>query len=727
MEIDKVYFTVDSDGADTLLHENFKQHVDYKELPNGDVIYVMNHRKYDQFVDLATSTSQEYGDSIEEVDDEGYPVDVKAGNGAYLKRDEPLNRNTVREWSGEWITDEQIRAIEDALIESDIEPHQYFRVRNFSTPDQESDYIWARVNYLHSQIRPGMEPHSLSEDQVKDIIYGMIKAVQYPSAGKGARVSNDDFEEAKTFLMDKTIFSYSLGQLEPTEHKIKGIYITPEHYNQRHLFFSFYGNEWPHQFNDYDKLSENQLGDLLAGEEVELKDSQGEPYIVALGDMAGKGKKVGDIKESDLKAGSKFKTRNGIVWIIDSLERHPDYGTLARTSMEGGEKNRYLDPAYDVALFLTEEGAVEIAAQGKRVDDKFELGTPAIHHRINYNGDEEAEAGEIVMNDIAMWHPKDGPNKELYVAGTLKGMSLYKNKNYSGSEKRFIVPDWNNVETFYEANERNGKKFEIKNTAAKGKKISGLGVGDLLSTDMGYGKIEKDNGDSFDVRTWDENRKIFYLKTMPKNQSGVYFVTVKGDKGYDSTGQGMSISSLFKPEKISNYETRDITEAAIREGREYTDPNSMFAGLKKSNTAKHGTKIENMENYYYLKIGNKIIETFAGTGNQYVYEIVGHDKNGLQVKEHTITKGKKSDTFVINFYDLTKYMGIDAKGYQIEGKPLENERDEFLLQMEIDNIKKSFEVKEKAHEVAEVKQEVSQAKKRSRRTPKPSYKNKSRR
>jgi len=81
MEIDKVYFTVDSDGADTLLHENFKRHVDYKNLENGDVIYVMPHRQFDRFVDLATSTSQEYGDSIEEVDDEGYPVVDKAGNG----------------------------------------------------------------------------------------------------------------------------------------------------------------------------------------------------------------------------------------------------------------------------------------------------------------------------------------------------------------------------------------------------------------------------------------------------------------------------------------------------------------------------------------------------------------------------------------------------------------------------------------------------------------------
>lgn len=54
--------------------------------------------------------------------------------------------------------------------------------------------------------------------------------------------------------------------------------------------------------------------------------------------------------------GCQFKTRQGIVWIIDEIEP----GELVRTSMKGGKKGNYRDPLNDVVLFLNEQGAAII-------------------------------------------------------------------------------------------------------------------------------------------------------------------------------------------------------------------------------------------------------------------------------------------------------------------------------------------------------------------------------
>jgi hypothetical protein len=70
-EKDLVYFTIDNDSADSLLHENFKRYVDYEHLDNGDVLYKMERRNFERFEDLASSTSEEFEDSIEEVNSNG--------------------------------------------------------------------------------------------------------------------------------------------------------------------------------------------------------------------------------------------------------------------------------------------------------------------------------------------------------------------------------------------------------------------------------------------------------------------------------------------------------------------------------------------------------------------------------------------------------------------------------------------------------------------------------
>ncbi len=96
----------------------------------------------------------------------------------------------------------------------------------------------------------------------------------------------------------------------------------------------------------------------------------------------------------------------------------------------------------------------------ENTSDKFELGTPAVYHSINFNGQQEEVSGEVVMNREE-YKSKDGM---IYSPQTIKGMSLYADSNYSGSGYRFIVPDWNNVERFSEANRRtqNSEPFIIR-------------------------------------------------------------------------------------------------------------------------------------------------------------------------------------------------------------------------------------------------------------------------
>jgi len=68
--------------------------------------------------------------------------------------------------------------------------------------------------------------------------------------------------------------------------------------------------------------------------------------------------------------------------------------------------------------------------------ESFKLGTP-----VTYDGD----SGEVILNKQTYKHKGGGVSKP----GTLKGISLYKNDNYSGPGERFVVPDsWFKVKKF---------------------------------------------------------------------------------------------------------------------------------------------------------------------------------------------------------------------------------------------------------------------------------------
>ncbi len=87
--------------------------------------------------------------------------------------------------------------------------------------------------------------------------------------------------------------------------------------------------------------------------------------------------------------------------------------------------------------------------------ESFELGTPAVYHSVDFNRERSEESGEVTLNK-EIYRDVYGTGR-TYQPGTVKGISLYPDKNYSGSGTRFIIPNWNNVESFSENTKRKQK------------------------------------------------------------------------------------------------------------------------------------------------------------------------------------------------------------------------------------------------------------------------------
>ncbi len=104
---DLVYFIVDNDDADMLLHENFRKYIDYENLSNGDVLYKMDRRNFERFEDLAYSTSQKYEDAIEEVNSDGTYQMRKGGNltANDVSRGSWVKHNTTKVLAKVWNVD----------------------------------------------------------------------------------------------------------------------------------------------------------------------------------------------------------------------------------------------------------------------------------------------------------------------------------------------------------------------------------------------------------------------------------------------------------------------------------------------------------------------------------------------------------------------------------------------------------------------------------------------
>lgn len=86
--------------------------------------------------------------------------------------------------------------------------------------------------------------------------------------------------------------------------------------------------------------------------------------------------------------------------------------------------------------------------------DRFELGTPVVYHSLDYNDEPREQSGEVALNREEYRNFYTDRNK-VYPPKTIKGIKLYNSNNV------FIVPEWDKVETFYEANARIAKEQKL--------------------------------------------------------------------------------------------------------------------------------------------------------------------------------------------------------------------------------------------------------------------------
>jgi hypothetical protein len=113
---------------------------------------------------------------------------------------------------------------------------------------------------------------------------------------------------------------------------------------------------------------------------------------------------------------------------------------------------------------MGEGGTVEPYKKYLEKMDSFELGTPAVHHFFNYNGDPREESGEVVMNQETYQEIINGQRSgPIYQPRTVKGISLYGDESNRAIANDFIIPNWNNVESFGDETRRQqrGGKFKI--------------------------------------------------------------------------------------------------------------------------------------------------------------------------------------------------------------------------------------------------------------------------
>jgi hypothetical protein len=90
-----------------------------------------------------------------------------------------------------------------------------------------------------------------------------------------------------------------------------------------------------------------------------------------------------------------------------------------------------------------------------------------------------------------------------------KGIELYPNENYSGDKRLFIAPNWNNVETFYDAGERGSEPFSITEI----KYSDGGQVGEHSLVYSIWSKMMGGNGIDGSIRTTPQN---YYVATIDK-------------------------------------------------------------------------------------------------------------------------------------------------------------------------------------------------------------------
>lgn len=476
------------------------------------------------------------------------------------------------------------------------------------------------------------------------------------TAAKGRHITPDEYVYLGSFNKDgylQTTHRFKATDIEEIKKFIDSA--TDKGLSVHNIYKDLYHNHSIFDKYTLEDLAEHNNQNKKQMETIRIHKNM--PYMASLANLTGKDLKVKDIKVVDFASGK----QNYYIVEVDGQE-------------------------YEVPERFTEHGYIDIAAHGKKVDDEYsDRGFQKVINLI----EEQASGSKSAEYDFAKeW--AENKKDDAYI----KDLA-----NYARGANYHYIAD-----AFFDV-----IKNQKYNKAAHGKKVDGIGfipmdveedaaivarwnnitVGDVLPfydalidagiTDDDLRAVSQKKRDKEITEIWTRVEKYYNGE-----RTGNFYFSVIG-KIIHLDNMGYNILAEYKP-------------------------------FKNNQIAAKGIKLNEMKNnYYYLKIGNKIIEKFGSfpmtgevnSGGQYLYEIIGYTKNGITVKEHTITKSKAVPPFEINFYDLTKYMNPSAKGYQIDGKPLENERDEALLNLEIENIKSSFEKDEIKDSVKKAIEEVT--------------------
>lgn len=105
----------------------------------------------------------------------------------------------IREEVGDY-TDAEIESITDQLEEAGISDRE-IKINHASSPEDRSRKILKKVDELQDELRPGLEHKNLKEENIRDILYGLVSAKSFYNLEKSENPFSE-FEPSQTPLQE---------------------------------------------------------------------------------------------------------------------------------------------------------------------------------------------------------------------------------------------------------------------------------------------------------------------------------------------------------------------------------------------------------------------------------------------------------------------------------------------------------------------------------------------
>lgn len=133
----------------------------------------------DRFKD-GTKANSERVQAINDKTKEKAPETVKDDDPAVTKKDTPkykeIDYDSVREWSGEDITNKDINDVLESLMDEADITFSEMKVKRGISQEMFSDSIQNKVSELYNEVRSGFWPARMSKREIRDILWGVVMA-----------------------------------------------------------------------------------------------------------------------------------------------------------------------------------------------------------------------------------------------------------------------------------------------------------------------------------------------------------------------------------------------------------------------------------------------------------------------------------------------------------------------------------------------------------------------